>query len=66
MNINLTLMLKEKQWLIHGGNPRCLDCDPGAKRLYVSSCEESSKTQKWRFENINLKMIADWDNIGPP
>lgn len=55
----------DKQWLVHGGNPRCLDCDPGTKRLYVTSCDNSSKTQKWRFENLNLKMIAEWDSVGP-
>uniref|UniRef100_V5I8X7 Polypeptide N-acetylgalactosaminyltransferase n=1 Tax=Anoplophora glabripennis TaxID=217634 RepID=V5I8X7_ANOGL len=54
----------EKQWFLHGGNPRCLDCDPGGKRLFVTSCDEKSKTQKWRFENVNLTMIADWENIG--
>ncbi|CAH1105302.1 unnamed protein product [Psylliodes chrysocephalus] len=54
----------EKQWFLHGGNPRCLDCDPGQKRLFVRSCDENSKTQKWRFENVNLTMIADWENIG--
>ncbi|KAJ8951726.1 hypothetical protein NQ318_012577 [Aromia moschata] len=54
----------EKQWFKHGGNSRCLDCDPGQKRLYVRSCDESSRTQKWRFENVNLTMIADWENIG--
>ncbi|CAG9855646.1 unnamed protein product [Phyllotreta striolata] len=54
----------EKQWFLHGGNPRCLDCDPGQKRLYVRACDESSKTQKWRFENVNLTMIADWESVG--
>lgn len=55
----------EKQWIIHGVNPRCLDCDPGAQRLFVTQCDEASKTQKWRFENINLKMLANWENVGP-
>ncbi|XP_056649199.1 N-acetylgalactosaminyltransferase 6-like isoform X1 [Diorhabda sublineata] len=54
----------EKQWFIHGGNPRCLDIDPGKLKLYVTTCDENSITQKWRFENVNLTMIADWDNIG--
>ncbi|KAI7815551.1 N-acetylgalactosaminyltransferase [Rhyzopertha dominica] len=56
----------EKQWFIHGGNPRCLDCDPGSRKLYVTSCDEDSKTQRWRFENVNLTMIANWENVGPP
>ncbi|KAL1494762.1 hypothetical protein ABEB36_010308 [Hypothenemus hampei] len=54
----------DKQHFLHGGNPRCLDCDPGALRLFVTTCDDSSKTQKWRFENVNLTMLADWDNIG--
>ncbi|KAF5302006.1 hypothetical protein FQR65_LT08671 [Abscondita terminalis] len=54
----------DKQWIIHGGNPRCLDCDPGAKKLYVAKCDDTSRTQKWRFENLNLKMLSDWDNVG--
>lgn len=57
---------KEKQWFVHGGNPRCLDCDPGARKLFVTKCDDDSKTQKWRFENINLTMIANWENVGPP
>lgn len=56
----------ENQHFLHGGNPRCLDCDPGSLRLFVTTCDESSKTQKWRFENVNLTMLADWDNIGVP
>ncbi|CAG9759554.1 unnamed protein product [Ceutorhynchus assimilis] len=54
----------EKQWFLHGGNPRCLDCEPGAKKLFVTTCDETSKTQKWRFENVNLTMLADWNNVG--
>lgn len=56
----------ETQQFMHGGNPRCLDCDPGSLKLFVTTCDESSKTQKWRFENVNLTMLADWDNIGVP
>lgn len=59
------VVLKEKQWFVHGTNPRCLDCDPGRKKLFVTKCDESSKTQKWRFENVNLTMILNWENVGP-
>ncbi|XP_050503790.1 N-acetylgalactosaminyltransferase 6 [Diabrotica virgifera virgifera] len=54
----------DKQWFVHGGNPRCLDIDPGRKRLYVTKCDPESKTQKWRFENVNLTAIANWENVG--
>ena len=41
---------KDKQWLIHGGNQRCLDCDPSTRQLYVSKCDPDSETQRWIFE----------------
>lgn len=55
----------EQQWLVHGGNPRCLDSDPGRQMIYVATCDASSLTQKWRFENIDFKALSNWDNIGP-
>jgi len=55
----------EQQWLVHGGNPRCLDSDPGRQMIYVATCDTSSLTQKWRFENIDFKALSNWDNIGP-
>jgi polypeptide N-acetylgalactosaminyltransferase len=55
----------EQQWLVHGGNPRCLDSDPGRQMIYVATCDTSSLTQKWRFENIDFKALSKWDNIGP-
>ncbi|XP_066600094.1 N-acetylgalactosaminyltransferase 6-like [Prorops nasuta] len=55
----------EKQWLIHGNAQRCLDIDPGFKRVYVTECDASSITQKWRIENVNMKAIINWDNVGP-
>ncbi|PNF21012.1 putative polypeptide N-acetylgalactosaminyltransferase 10 [Cryptotermes secundus] len=54
----------EQQWLVHGGNPRCLDSDPGRQMLYVATCDTSSLTQKWRFENVNFKALSNWDNTG--
>ncbi|XP_022920151.1 putative polypeptide N-acetylgalactosaminyltransferase 10 [Onthophagus taurus] len=55
----------DKQWLVHGGNPRCLDCDPGTKKIYVTKCDTGSKTQRWRFENVDLKLMEKWEDIGP-
>jgi len=53
---------QKNQWLVHGGNPRCLDCNPGTKELYVSKCDKKSPTQKWQVENINLEQLAIWDD----
>ncbi|PSN53588.1 putative polypeptide N-acetylgalactosaminyltransferase 10 [Blattella germanica] len=55
----------EQQWLVHGGNPRCLDSDPGRQSLFVSTCDSSSLTQKWRFENVDFKALSNWDSVGP-
>ncbi|XP_047353132.1 N-acetylgalactosaminyltransferase 6-like isoform X2 [Vespa velutina] len=55
----------EKQWLMHGYVPRCLDTDPGSKKVYVTACDQSSPTQKWRIENVNMKAINNWENVGP-
>ncbi|GFG31269.1 hypothetical protein Cfor_03273 [Coptotermes formosanus] len=55
----------EQQWLVHGGNPRCLDSDPGRQIIYAATCDTSSLTQKWRFESIDFKALSNWDNIGP-
>jgi len=49
-------------WLVHGGNPRCLDCNPGTKELFVSKCDKNSPTQKWEVENINQEQLALWED----
>ncbi|XP_015602168.1 N-acetylgalactosaminyltransferase 6 [Cephus cinctus] len=54
-----------KQWLTHGYASRCLDLDPAAKRVFVDYCDSASSTQKWRIENVNMKAINDWENVGP-
>ena len=53
---------QKNSWLVHGGNPRCLDHNPGTKELYVSKCDKKSDTQKWQVENINLEQLAIWDD----
>ena len=57
--------MQEQQWLVHGGNPRCLDSDPGRQTVFVSACDSASLTQKWRFESVDLKALSNWDNSGP-
>lgn len=54
----------EKQWLIHGYNDRCLDLDPGLKKVFVGACDSSSTTQKWRIENVDMKAMNNWDDNG--
>jgi len=50
--------------LIHGGNPRCLDCDPGRKELYVATCNNESPTQRWTFERFNQTALLRWNKAG--
>ncbi|XP_063973715.1 N-acetylgalactosaminyltransferase 6 [Diachasmimorpha longicaudata] len=47
----------EKQWLMHGYSQRCLDADPGSKRVFVTACDPTSSTQKWRIQDVNMKVI---------
>ncbi|KAG7160294.1 Polypeptide N-acetylgalactosaminyltransferase-like 6-like [Homarus americanus] len=54
-----------KQWLVHGGNPRCLDCNPGNKEIFVSACSPEKETQKWIFEHFDAERLAKWDKAGP-
>lgn len=56
----------EKQTLVHGSNsPRCLDADPGRQKVFVTTCDSSSSTQKWRIEKVNMKAMNNWEKIGP-
>ncbi|XP_046647991.1 putative polypeptide N-acetylgalactosaminyltransferase 10 [Daphnia pulicaria] len=50
--------------LIHGGNPRCLDCDPGRKELFVATCNSESPTQRWTFERFNQTALLRWNKAG--
>ena len=54
----------DKEHLIHGGNPRCLDHDPARRELYVSACDDSSLTQRWTFERFNRTALLNWDAVG--
>lgn len=54
--------VEENQWLVHGGNPRCLDCNPATRELYVAKCDRQSQTQRWRIENINSEQLKQWED----
>lgn len=47
------MILQKHQWLVHGGNPRCLDANIIAKTIFVTTCNPGSKTQKWIFGNFS-------------
>ncbi|KAK2715823.1 hypothetical protein QYM36_010403 [Artemia franciscana] len=54
----------DKMWLVHGGNPRCLDHDPERRELFVAACDTRSETQKWNFEHVNRTALANWHHSG--
>lgn len=54
-----------KQWLIHGYTPRCLDVDAASNKVFVTSCDSFSSTQKWRIEHVDMKTMNNWENVGP-
>uniref|UniRef100_A0A1B6CII9 Polypeptide N-acetylgalactosaminyltransferase n=1 Tax=Clastoptera arizonana TaxID=38151 RepID=A0A1B6CII9_9HEMI len=52
----------DKKWLVHGGNPRCLDADLHRKTIFVTQCDPDSETQRWNIEHIDYKaMLAGND-----
>ncbi|RZF38814.1 hypothetical protein LSTR_LSTR000517 [Laodelphax striatellus] len=51
----------DKKWLVHGMNPRCLDADLSRKRVFVTTCDENSETQRWLIDNINYKDLMKWE-----
>ncbi|XP_039294651.1 LOW QUALITY PROTEIN: putative polypeptide N-acetylgalactosaminyltransferase 10 [Nilaparvata lugens] len=51
----------DKKWLVHGMNPRCLDADLSRKRVFVTTCDENSETQRWLIDNINYKELMKWE-----
>jgi len=52
----------DHSWLLHGGNPRCLDSNPATKELFVAQCDKESKTQRWDIENVNFDQLAKWED----
>lgn len=56
------IFLQDKKWLVHGGNPRCLDADLHRKTIYVTNCDADSETQRWNIEHINYKALVIGDD----
>lgn len=55
----------EKQWLLHGYVQNCLDMDPDTRKVFVTSCDPVSVSQKWQIEHINEKAMKEWDKSAP-
>lgn len=57
--------LKNKH-IYHGvkRNNHCVDMDASSRSVFVTSCDENSKTQKWRWGFINKTNLENWLTYG--
>lgn len=46
--------------LFHPISGHCLDCDAERKEIFMSPCDISLETQKWKFETFNKTAIDNW------
>lgn len=63
-NTESDVFSQAQKWLLHGGNPRCLDSNPGNKEVFVSVCDSTKDTQRWTFEKFDAERLAKWDQNG--
>lgn len=54
----------EKQWIVHGHNNKCLDCDPQARSLFVNNCNPNNENMKWEFGYVNVTALNQFDKVG--
>lgn len=59
------ILYQDKKWLVHGGNPRCLDADLTRRTIFVTTCDSLSETQRWTVSNLDFKALANWEDLGP-
>lgn len=48
-------------WLVHGGNPRCLEVNAATKEIYVTKCDKNKEAQKWKIGFVNLDRLKGFD-----
>lgn len=63
--LSLSLLLQAQNWLLHGGNPRCLDSNPGNKEVFVSVCDPTKDTQRWKFDKFDAERLEKWNQNAP-
>ncbi|XP_041359089.1 putative polypeptide N-acetylgalactosaminyltransferase 10 [Gigantopelta aegis] len=50
--------------IYHPVAKKCLDCDVNTHELFMNYCEKDSKTQKWKWSNVNVTALKeDWDLV---
>ncbi|KAH7721878.1 polypeptide N-acetylgalactosaminyltransferase 10 [Aphelenchoides avenae] len=45
--------------LYHQISNHCMDCDPERGEIFMSPCDDSSKTQKWEWQHLNADVIEE-------
>ncbi|XP_054712053.1 putative polypeptide N-acetylgalactosaminyltransferase 10 [Uloborus diversus] len=50
----------EELQLFHPISGHCLDCDGERKEIFMSPCDSTVNTQKWRFESFNKTALDNW------
>ncbi|KAF1661762.1 UNVERIFIED_CONTAM: N-acetylgalactosaminyltransferase 6, partial [Eudyptes robustus] len=45
--------------ILHPTTGLCLDSDSSTDEVFGAVCDSDSKTQKWQFDNVNLKLLKE-------
>jgi polypeptide N-acetylgalactosaminyltransferase len=57
-NQHFTYKIEEQQ-IYHPLNGHCLDCDPERGEIFMNPCDNSKKSQKWIWKNMNKEVIEE-------
>ncbi|XP_060791267.1 polypeptide N-acetylgalactosaminyltransferase 10 [Neoarius graeffei] len=47
--------------LFHPVSNSCVDSDSSDKRIFMNSCDPASPSQQWRFENVNITVLEQFN-----
>ncbi|GAA6074891.1 polypeptide N-acetylgalactosaminyltransferase 10 [Tachysurus ichikawai] len=51
--------------LLHPVSNSCVDSDSSDKRIFMNSCDPKSLSQQWRFENVNMTVLEQFNRNLP-
>ncbi|KAM9451512.1 polypeptide N-acetylgalactosaminyltransferase 10 isoform 1-T2 [Clarias gariepinus] len=51
--------------LFHPVSNSCMDSDSAGNRVFMSSCDATSPSQQWRFENVNMTVLERFNRNLP-
>jgi hypothetical protein len=49
----------DTQQIYHPTHDRCLDCEAESGKIFMNLCNDSIETQKWKWEYVDEKLIAE-------